>query len=168
MEAVTELIFFSSKITVDSDYSHEMKRRLLLGKKTTTNLDTVLLCRDITLPTKVCIVKAMIVMYGCESWTMKKWAQKNWCFQTVMLEKTLESPLDCKEIKLVSPKGNQPWIFTGRTDAEVETPILWPPVVKSRLSGKDPDAGKDWKQEEKRATEDEMIGWHHQLNEHWQ
>ena len=94
------------------------------------------------------------------------WAQKNLCFQTVMLDKTLERPLDCKEIKPVNPKGNQPWIFIGRTDAEVETPILWPPDAKSWLIGKDPDAGKDWKQEEKRATEVEMIGWHHQLNEH--
>ena len=94
------------------------------------------------------------------------WAQKNLCFQTVMLDKTLERPLDCKEIKPVNPKGNQPWIFIGRTDAEVETPILWPPDAKSWLIGKDPDAGKDWKQEEKRATEVEMIVWHHQLNEH--
>ena len=93
------------------------------------------------------------------------WAPKNW-FQTVMLEKTLESPLDSKEIKSVNPKGNQPWIFTGRTDAEAEAPILWSPDAKSWLTGKDPDAGKDWGQEEKRATEDEMIGWHLSLNVH--
>ena len=86
------------------------------------------------------------------------WALKNWCFWTVVLEKTLESPLNCKEIiKSVSPKGNQPWILTGRTDAEAETPILWSPDVKSQLIGKDPDAGKDWGQEEKGVTEDEMI-----------
>ena len=85
------------------------------------------------------------------------WASKNWCFWTVVLEKTLESPLDCKEIKLVNPKGNQSWIFIGRTDAEA--PILWPPDVKSRLTRKDPDAGKDWGQEEKWMAEDEMVGW---------
>ena len=93
------------------------------------------------------------------------WAPKNW-FQTVMLEKTLESPLDSKEIKSVNPKGNQPWIFTGRTDAEAEAPILWSPDAKSWLTGKDPDAGKDWRQEEKGATEDEMVGWHHRLDGH--
>ena len=90
------------------------------------------------------------------------WVTKNWCFCTLVLEKTLESPLDCKEIQPVHPKGNQLWIFIGRTDAEA--PILWPPDVKSRLTGKDPDAGKDWRQMEKGATEDEMVGWHHQLN----
>ena len=94
------------------------------------------------------------------------WVLKNWCFQTVLLEKTLESPLDCKEIKPVNPKGNQPWIFIGRTDTEAETPILWPPDAKSQLIGKDPDAGKDWRQEEKGVTEDEMVGWHHWLKGH--
>ena len=94
-------------------------------------------------------------------------ALKNWCFQTMVLEKTLvvlESPLDSKEIKPVHPKGNQPWIFTGRTDAEA--PILWPPDVKSRLIGKDPDTGKDWRQKERSVTEDEMVGWHHWCNGH--
>ena len=94
------------------------------------------------------------------------WAPKNWCFQTVVLEKTLESPLDSKEIKPVNPKGNQPWIFIGRTDAEAETPILWPPDVKNSLIWKDPDARKDWRQEVKGTTEDEMAGWHHQLDGH--
>ena len=94
------------------------------------------------------------------------WALKNWCFWTVVLKRTLESPLDCKKIKPLNPKGNQSWIFIGRTDAEGETPILWPPDVKNRLIGKDPDAGKDWSQEEKGMTEDEMVGWHHQLNGH--
>ena len=94
------------------------------------------------------------------------WVPKNWCFQTVILEKTLESPLDCKEIKPVRPKGNQPWIFTGRTHAEAEGPILWPPDVKSQFIGKDPGAGKDWRQEEKKATEDKMVGRHHRLNGH--
>ena len=90
-------------------------------------------------------------------------APKNWCFWTVVLEKTLESPLDCKEVQPVHPKGDQSWVFIGRTDAEAETPILWPPHVKSWLSGKDPDAGRDWGQEEKGTTEDEIAGWHHRL-----
>ena len=96
----------------------------------------------------------------------ESWGPKNWCFWTVVLEKTLESPLDSKEIKPVHPKGNQPWISIGRTDAEVETPILWPPDVKNWLIGKGPDAGKDWRQEEKGMTEDKMIGWHHRLDGH--
>ena len=94
----------------------------------------------------------------------ESWVPKNWCFWTVVLEKTLESPLDCKEIKLVYPKGNQSWIFIERTDAKAETPILWPHDVKSWLIWKDPDAGKDWRQEQKGMTENEMVGWHHQLN----
>ena len=96
----------------------------------------------------------------------ESWGLKNWCFWGVVLEKTLESPLDSKEIKPVNPKGNQSWIFIGRTDSEAETPILWPLDAKNWLIGKDPDSGKDWRQEEKRATEDEMVGWHHQLNGH--
>ena len=94
------------------------------------------------------------------------WVLKNWCFWAVMLEKTLESPLDCKATKLGNPKGNQSWIFIERTDAEAETPILWPPDAKSRLIGKDPDAERDWGQEKKGTTKDEMIGWHHQINGH--
>ena len=93
-------------------------------------------------------------------------APKNWYFWTVVLEKALESLLDCKEIKLVNPKGNQSWIFIRRTDAKVEAPVLWPPDVNSLLIRKDPDAGKDWRWEEKGTTEDEMVGWHHQLNGH--
>ena len=96
----------------------------------------------------------------------ESWAPKNWCFWNAVLEKTLESPLDCKEIQPVNLKGNQHWIFIGRTDAEAATPILWPPDAESRLIGKDPDAGKDWKQQEKGTTEDEMVGWHHRLDEH--
>ena len=92
------------------------------------------------------------------------WVLKNWCFWTVVLEKTLESPLDCKEIQLVHPKGNQSWIVIGRTDAEAEIPILWPPDLKNWLIGKHPDAGKDWRWEEKGMTKDERVGWHHQLN----
>ena len=96
----------------------------------------------------------------------ESWERKNWWFWTVVLEKTLESPLDCEEIQPVHPKGDQSWIFIGRTDAEDEAPILWPPDMKNWLIGKDPDAGKDWRQEEKGTTEDEMVGWHHQLNGH--
>ena len=104
---------------------------------------------------------------GMWEWDHKEgWAPKNRCFQTVVLEKTLESPLNCKEIKPVSPKGNQLWMFIGRTGAEAETPILWPSHVKSWLIGKDSDAGKDWGQEEKGTTGDEMAGWHHRLDGH--
>ena len=104
-----------------------------------------------------------------EMWDLdnkKGWTLRNWCLLTVVLEKTLESSLDCKEIKPVNPKGNQTWIFTGRTDVVADAPILWPPDTKSWLTGKDPDAGKDWWKEEKGATEDEMIGWYHRLNGH--
>ena len=149
-----------SKITAVGDCSHEIKRRLLLGRKVTPNLDSILKSRDITLPTKVCLVKAMvfpIVMYGCDKLDYKEsWGLKNWCFWTVVLEKTLESPLDCKEIQPVHPK-DQSWVFIGRTDVEAETPILWPPDAKNWLIGKDPDAGKDWRREEKGTTEDEVV-----------
>ena len=96
----------------------------------------------------------------------ESWVPKNWCFWTVVLEKTLESPMDCKEIQPVHPKGDQFWVFIGRIDVEAETPILWPHDAKSWLIWKDPDAGRDWRQEEKGATEDEMVGWHHRLNGH--
>ena len=116
------------------------------------------------------LVKAMVfpvVMYGCEIWTIKKAeCQRIDVFWTVVLEKTPESPLDCKEIQPVHAKGDQSWVFIGRTDAEAETPILWPPHVKSWLIGKDPDAGKDWRWEGKGTTEDEMVGWHHRLSGH--
>ena len=119
--------------------------------------------------TRVCLVKAIVfpvVMYRCELDHNESWVPKNWCFWTVVLEKTLESPLDSKEIKPVNSKGNHYWIFSGRTDAEAETPILLSPDVKNWLIGKDPDAGKDWRQEEKGTTEDEMVGWHHRLYWH--
>ena len=147
MDTVTDFIFWGSKITADGDCSHEIKRRLLLGRKVMTNLDSILKTRDITLPTKVCLVKAMVfpvVMYGCESWTVKKAEPKNWCFWTVVLEKTLESPLDCKEIQPVHSEGDQPWDFFVRNDAKAESPVLWPPHAKSWLTGKDSDAGRDW------------------------
>ena len=106
---------------------------------------------------------------GCEMCKLghkEGWTLKHWCFWTVVLKKTLESPLDCKEIKLVSPKGYPFWLFIGGTDAEAEAPVLWPPDAKSWLIGKDPDAGKDWRQEKKGTTGDEMVGWHHRLNGH--
>ena len=152
----------------------EIKRCLLLGRKAMTNLESILKSRDITLVTKVHLVKAMVFpvvdgwMWIVWMWELdykESWAQKNWCFWTVVLEKTLESPLDCK-IKPVNLKGNKSWIFIGRTDAEAEAPILWPPDAKNRLVGKDPDAGKDWRWEEKGTTEYEMVGWHHQFNGH--
>ena len=147
METGRDFIFLGSKITADGDCSHEIKRCLLLRRKAMTNIDSMLNNRDIILPTKVCLVKVMVfpvVMYGCELDHKESWAPKNWCFSTVVLvlEKTLESPLDCKGIQPVNPKGNQSWIFTGRTDAEAETPILWPPDLKNRLIGKDLDEGR--------------------------
>ena len=141
---------------------------LPLGRKAMTNLDSILKNKDITLPTKFCLVKAMFFssshVWVWELDLKEGWASKNWCFVTMVLEKTLESPLDCKEIQPVHPKGNQSWIFIGRTDAEAETAIFGPPDVKNWLIWKDPDAGKDWRQEEKGMTEDEMVEWHHQLN----
>ena len=132
-----------------------------------TILDSILKSRDITLPTKFCLVKAMVfpvVMYGCELDCEEGWALKNWCFWTVVLEKTLESPMDCKEFQPVHSERDQPWVFFGRNDAKAETPILWPPDVKSWLIGKDCDGGRDWGQDEKGTTEDEMARWHHQLD----
>ena len=154
---------------MDCNCSHVINRCLLLERKAMTHLDSVLKSRDITLPTKVHLVKPMVfpvVMYGCGSWTIKKAEHWNWCFWTVVLEKTLESPLDYKEIQPVNPKGNQSWIFIGRINAEAETPIFWLPDVKSWLIWKDPDARKNWRWEEKGTTENEMVGWQHQLNGH--
>ena len=130
-----------------------------------TNLDSILKSRDITSPTKVRLVKAIHV-WMWELDYKESWTPKNWCFWTVVLEKTLESPLDCKEIQPVHPKGDQSWVFIGRTDVEAETPVLWPPHRKSWLIGKDSDAERDWGQEEKGMTEDEMAGWHHWLDGH--
>ena len=170
METVADFSFRGSKITADGDCSHEIKRCLLLGRKVMTNLDSIVKSRDITLPTKVHLVKALVfpvVMYGCESWTIKKAEHRRIdAFWTVVLEKTLESPLDCKEIKPVHSKGNQSWIFIGRTDAEGEAPILWLSDVKNWLVWKVSDAGKDWSREEKGTTEDEMVGCYHWLNVH--
>ena len=146
VETVTGLFWGGSKITAGGDYSHEIKRRLLLGRKAMTNLDSIFKSRDITLPTKVHLVKdngfSSSHVWMWELDYKECWAPKNWCFWTVVLEKTLESPLDCKEIQPVHPKGNQSWIFIRRTDAESWTPILWPPDVKNWLIRRDPDAGK--------------------------
>ena len=171
METVSDFILGDSQITADGDCSHEIKRRLLLGRKVMTNLDSRLKSKDITLPTKVHLVRAMVfpvVMYGCESWTVKKAehqkidAFKLWCWRRLLRV----CPLNCTEIQPAHPKGDQSWVFIGRTDAEAETPILWPPHAKSWLIEKDPDAGKDCRQDKKGTTEDEMVGWHHQLNGH--
>ena len=127
VETITDFIFLGSKITADSDCSHEIKRCLLLERKSVTTLDSILKSRDVTLPTEVHIVKAVVfrvVMYGCASQTIRKAeCRRIWCFWTVVLEKTLESPLDCKEIQLVHPKGNESWAFIGRTDVEAEAPV---------------------------------------------
>ena len=141
------LYFLGAKITADGECSHEIKRHSLVGRKVMTILDSILKSRDITLPTKVLSRQGYSFSSGpgwmsefnCE----ESLALKNWCFWTVVLEKSLESPLDCKEIQPVHPKGNPSWIFIGRADAENETPILWLPDVKNWLIGKDPDAGKD-------------------------
>ena len=148
--------------------SHEIKRCLLLGRKAITNLDSILKLRDIT-------NKGLSSQsYGFSSshvwmWELdceESWVPKKSCFRTVVLEKTLENLLDCKEIQPVHSEGDQPWDFFGRNDAKAETPILWPPHAKSWLIGKDSDAGRDWGQEEKGMTEDEMSGWHHLLDGH--
>ena len=147
METVTDLILLGSQITADGDWSHEIKRRLLLGRKAMTNLDSILKSRDITLSTKVHPIKAMVfpvVMYGCERWIINK--AERWrtdALEKHVLEKALESPLDCKEIQPFHPKGNQSRIFIRRTDAEAETLIVWPPDAKNWLIWKDPDAGEE-------------------------
>ena len=159
--------FLGSQITADGDCSHEIKRCLIRGRKAMTNLDGILKSRDITLPIKVCLVKA-VVFSSSHVWMWEldykeSWSLKSWCFWTVVLEKILESLLDCKEMQSVHPKGNQSWIFTGSIDTEAETSILWLPN-ENQLIGKDPDAGKDWRQE-KSTTQDEMVGWHCWLDE---
>ena len=137
-------------------------------KKVMTNLDSILKSRDIANKVLSSQNFGFSSSHVC-MWELdykESWAPKNWCFWTVVLEETLESPLDCKEIQSVHPKGNQSWIFIGRTDAEAEISILLPPDAKNWLIWKEPDAGKDWGQEEKGTTEDEMVGWHHRLYGH--
>ena len=152
------------------DCSHEMQRHLLLERKAMTSIDRILISKDITFLTKFHLVKA-VVFSSSHVWMWEldykeSWASKNWCFWTVVLEKTLEIPLDCKEIQPVHPKGNQSWIFIGRTDAKAETPILWPPDAKNWI------IWKDWcwersKAEEKGMAEDEIVGWHHLMRWTW-
>ena len=160
------LYFGGSKITADDDCSHEIKTFTPWKKSYDQPRQHIKKQRDITLPTKVRLGKAMVfpvVMYGCENSTMKK--AEHWRINAFELWRW-RRPLDCKEIQPVHPKENQSWIFVGRTDAEAETPILWPPDANNWLIGKDPDAGKYWRQEEKGTTEDEMVGWHHWPNGH--
>ena len=170
METVADFGFLGSKITADGDCSHEIKGRLCLKMKFMTNLDSIFKSRDITLPTKVRLVKAMVfpvVMYRCESWTVKKAecrrtdAFELWCWRRL-----LRVPWTARRSNQSIFKGDQSWVFIGRTDAETETPVLWPPHAKSWLIWKDPDAGKDWGPDEEGMTQDEMVGWCYQLNGH--
>ena len=160
-------VFLSTKISVDGDCSHEIKRCLLLRIKAMTNLDSMLKSMRHHFAKKdlhsqsYSLSSSHVRMW--ELYHKEGWVLKNWCFWNTLLEKALESLLDGKKNKSVNPKGNQPWIFTGKTNAEAEAPILWTFDEKSWLFGKDPDVGKDWRQE-KRATEDEMVEYHHRLN----
>ena len=168
VETMADFIFWVSKITADGDCSHEIKT--LVPWKERYNKSRW----HIKKQRHHFANKGPHSCYGFSSshermWELDHkecWVLKNWCFQTMMLEKILESSLDCKEIKPVNPKGNQPWIFIGRTEVEAETPILWLPDAKNQLIRKDPDAGKDWRQEEKGMTEDKTVGWHHWLSGH--
>ena len=161
--------FCGLQITADGDCSHKIKRCLLLGRKAMTNIDSILKSRGIALPTKVHIVKAMVfpvVMYGCESWTIKKVeCQRIDAFELWFWRDSWES-LGLQGDQTSHLKGNKFWIYIGGTAAEAETPILWPPDTKSWIIEKDPDGGKDWGQEEKGTTEDQMVGWHRWLNGH--
>ena len=172
VETVSDFIFWGSKITADGDCSHDIKRWLLLGRKVMTNLDSIFKSRDITLPKKVRLVKAMVflvVMYGCESWTIKKAecrridAFELWCWRRL-----LRVPWTARRSNqsILREILRESWVFIGRTDVEAETPILWPPDTKSWLIWKDPDVVKDWGRKEKGKTEDEMVGWNHRLNRH--
>ena len=167
VEVGTDFLFLGSKITAHGDCGHVIRQWLLLGRKTLTNLDSVFKSRDISLLTEVHIIKAVVfplVTYSFESWPVKK--GEHWRIDAFNcgVGKSPESPLDSKEIKPVNTKGNQPWILIGRTLAEA--PVFWSPDVNSWLFGKIPDTGKDWRQKEKRASEDEMTGWHHWCNGH--
>ena len=160
LETVTDFIFLGSRITADDDYSHEIKRCLLLGRKAMPNFISILRSRVIILPTKVRRVKPvvfLVVMCGGESWTIKKGEHQRIDAFELWGWRTLES-LRQQRYKPVNPQGNQPWIFTGRTDAEAKAPILWPPEAKNWLTGKDPDAGKDWRWEEK-GNDRGRDGW---------
>ena len=166
VETVADFIFLGSKIIADGDCSHEIKRRLLLGRKVMSNLDSILKSLANRGPSSQGYGFSSTHVWMWELDYKESWALKNWCFWTVVFEKTLESPLDCNEFQPVHPKGDQYWAFIGRTDTEAETTILWPPDAKTWLIWKVPDAGKDWRWEEKGTTEDEMVGWHHWLDGH--
>ena len=166
VQTVSDFIFGGSKITADDDCSLEVKRCLLLKRKAMTNLDIILKSRHYFADKGPSGQGYGFFSGPVWMWELdykESWVLKNWCFWTVVLEKTFESPLDCKEIQPVHPKGDQSWVFIGRTDAEAEAPILWPPDAKNWFIGKDPDAEKDWRQEEE-MTEEEMVGWHHRLD----
>ena len=161
VETLSDFIFGGSKITADVNCSHEIKRHLLLGRKVITNLDSILKSRDITLPMKVHLVKAMVflvVMYGCESWTKRKFSTEELMLLNCGVGGDSWEFLGNNEIQPVHSKGDQSWVFIGRTDAEAETPILCPPDVKNQHIGKDPNAGKDWRWEEK-EMDDRWDGW---------
>ena len=166
-ETVADFIFLDSKITADGDCKQEIKRCLLLGRKVMTNLDSILKSRDITLPTKVCLVKAMVfpvVMYGCENWDSKEsWidASELWHWRRLLRVPWTAKRFNQSVLKEISLKYSLEGLML-----RPKLPILWPSDVKNWLTGKDPDAGKDWRQEEKGTTEDEMVGWHHRLNGH--
>ena len=183
VETVSDFILGGSKITVDGDCSHEIKRHLLLGRKAMTNLESILKSRDVILPTKVCLVKAIVfpvVVYGCESWTIKKAEHQRidafelWCWRLFRVPWTARRSIQSilKEIRpeysleglMLKLKLQYFDYLMRRTDAEAETPILWPTDAKNWLNWKDPDAGKDWRREEKGMTQDELVGWHHRLN----
>ena len=167
VEPVADFILGGSKITADGDCSHEIKRHLLLGRKAMTNLDSILKGRHYFAnkgPSSQGYGFSSSRVWMWELDYKESWVLRNWCFSTVVLEKTLESPLDCKEIQPVNPKGHQSWMFIGKTKAE--TLIVWPPDVKNWLVRKDPDAGKDWGQEEKGVAKDEMVRYHHRFNGH--
>ena len=162
METVTDFIFLISKITVDSDCSREIKRHLLLGRKAMTNLGSILKSRDIHYFAKKGLSSQSYGFSSSHVWMWELdceegWAPKNWWLLNCSVGETLDSPLDCKEIQPVHSKGDQPWDFFGRNDAKAEPPVLWPPHAKSWLIGKDSDAGRDWGQEEKGTTEDEIF-----------
>ena len=167
MKTVIDFIFLGSNINADGAWSNEIKRCLLLGRKARTNLHSILKGRDIANkgPSSQSYGFSNSYIWMWELDYKESWESKNWCFWTVVSGKTLENPLDCKEIKPVNPKRNQSWIFIERTHAEAETSILWPPDAMNWLIGKDPDAGKDWRQE-KGTTEEEMVGWHQWLHAH--
>ena len=171
MDTVREFIFGGSQITADGDCSHEIKRRLLAPWKKSYDQPRQNIKKQRHYfankgPSSQSYVFSSSHVLMWELDYKESWVPKNWCFWAVVLEKTLESPLACKDLKPVNPKGNQSWIFIGRTDAEAETSILWSSDAKNWSIGKDLDAGKDWTWGEKGTTEDEMVGWHHQLDGH--